>query len=142
MRKLEKLKWDKDSGCFDLKLLNPETISTDVQKEIKKCLKIVKNTKSWGRHFCQEASSEFNRWLHNLDTPLKEQAYARLSNWFLCDMPFIPKTDLGIASGYFWDVLFCTRPEKRLTKPERDHKILSEEFALWWPKQLGCQEDC
>jgi hypothetical protein len=130
------------SGCFDLKLLNPETISTDVQKEIKKRLKIVKNTKSWGRHFNQEASSEFNRWLHNLDTPLKEQAYARLSNWFLCDRKFIRETDLGIASGYFWDALFCIRPEKRLTKPERDHKILPEEFALWWPKQLRCQEDC
>ena len=137
--KFKKLKWKRVDDSYDLELVNPEITSTRV---LKKLLVVVEDIESWGRHFNQEASSEFNRWLQNLDTPLKEQAYARLSNWFLCDMKFIRETDLGIASGYFWDALFCTRPKKRLTKPERDHKILREEFALWWPKQLRCQEDC
>ena len=137
--KFKKLKWKQVNDSYDLELVNPEITSTRV---LKKLLVVVEDIESWGRHFNQEASSEFNRWLQNLDTPLKEQACARLSNWFLCDMKFIRETDLGIASGYFWDALFCTRPEKRLTKPERDHKILPEEFALWWPKQLRCQEDC
>jgi len=134
-----KLKWKRVDDSYDLELVNPEITSTRV---LKKLLVVVEDIESWGRHFNQEASSEFDRWLQKLDTPLKEQAYARLSNWFLCGMKFIRETDLGIASGYFWDALFCTRPEKRLTKPERDHKILREEFALWWPKQLRCQEDC
>ena len=137
--KFKKIKWKRVDDSYDLELVNPEITSTRVLKQI---LVIVGDIESWGKHFNQEASSEFNRWLQNLDTPLKEQAYARLSNWFLCDMKFIRETDLGIASGYFWDALFCIRPEKRLTKPERDHKILPEEFALWWPKQLRCQEDC
>jgi len=137
--KRKKLKWKRVDDSYDLELVNPEIMSTRV---LKKLLVVVEDIESWGRHFNLEASSEFDRWLQNLDTPLKEQAYARLSNWFLCDMKFIRETDLGIASGYFWDVLFCTRPEKRLTKPKRDHKILREQFALWWPKQLRCQKDC
>ena len=137
--KHKKLKWEQVANSYDLKLINPEIANTRI---LKKLLMVVEDIESWGRHFNQEASIEFNRWLRNLDTPLKEQAYARLSNWFLCDRDFIRKTDLGVASGYFWDALFCIRPEKRLTKPERDHKILRENFALWWPKQLRCQEGC
>ncbi len=136
--KYKKFKWKRVDNSYDLELLNPEITSTRV---LKKLLLVVEDIESWGKHFNQEGFSEFDRWLQNLDTPLKEQAYARLSNWFLCGMKLIRETDLGIASGYFWDILFCTRPEKRLTKPERDHKILREEFALWWPKQLRCQED-
>ncbi|KPL25349.1 MAG: hypothetical protein AMJ75_01345 [Phycisphaerae bacterium SM1_79] len=138
----KKLKWEQLDGCFDLRLLNPETIGTNVHKAIKERLKIVKDTKSWGRHFSKEASTEFDRWLKRLNTPLKAQAYARLSNWFLCDMPFIRKTDLAVASQNLWNALFCSKPEQRLTSPKRDHKILHEKFVLWWTKQQKCQDDC
>jgi hypothetical protein len=138
-KKSKKLKWERVDDSYDLKLVNPETMNTRITKKL---LMTVEDIESWGRHFNQEASIEFNRWLRNLNTPLKEQAYARLSNWFLCDREFIRKTDLGVASGYFWDALFCTRPKKRLTDPKRDYKVLPEKFALWWPKQLKCQKDC
>lgn len=135
----KKLKWERVDDGYDLILVNPEIKSTRV---LKLFFMVVEDIESCGKHFNQPASIEFNRWLRNLDTPLKEQAYARLSNWFLCNQNFIRESDLGLASGYFWDILFCTRPEERLTKPEKDHKILHEKFVLWWPKQLRCQEDC
>jgi len=135
----KKLKWQRVDDSFDLKLVNPDSANTDVLKSL---LNIVEKTKSWGRHFCKDASTEFNRWLQNLSTPLKAQAYARLSNWFLCDKEFIRRTDLARASKNFWNALFCVSPEKRLTDPKKDHVILSEEFVLWWPKQSRCQEDC
>ena len=137
--RFEKFKWERVGESYDLKLLNPEITSPGV---LEKLFAIAEGIESCGKHLHRDSSNEFNRWFQNMDTPLKEQAYARLSNWFLCDMPFIPKSDLGLASRYFWDTLFCSKPEKRLTDPKKDHKVLPERFDLWWPNQQKCQKDC
>jgi hypothetical protein len=138
-RNLKKLKWERVDDSFDLRIVNPEVLNPHFLKVL---FRGVEHTKSWGRYFSSEAKNEFKRWLDNVDTPLKEQAYARLSNWFLCDMKFIRETDLAKAASQFWDSLFCSKPDRRLTSPKKDHKILKEEFDLWWPKQLRCQDDC
>ena len=135
---IRKLKWERVDNSFDLKVTNPNEV--DVNK-LKILLTTVKDTKSWGRYFNKHASQEFHRWLDDLDTPLKEQAYARLSNWFLCDMQFIRETDLAKAALELWKAMFCTIPERRLTDPKRDDKILRGEFDLWWPKQQECQQN-
>ena len=138
MKKNKKLKWQRVADSFDLRVVNPEVLNRNVLKTLLSC---VEHTKSWGRNFSRPAKNEFLRWLDNCDTPLREQAYARLSNWFLCDMEFIRKTDLAKAALQFWDALFCSRPKHRLTSPEKDHKIRPEKFILWWPEQLRCQKD-
>ncbi len=136
------MKWERVDYSFDLKLMNPDAVHNDEIKKLNNEFKIVKETESWGRYFCTKAVEEFDRWLENMHTPLKEQAYARLSNWFLCDKEFIRKTDLAKAALQFWYALFCSKPDRRLTSPKKDHKILKEEFDLWWPKQQKCQYDC
>lgn len=137
--KPERLRWERVGSRYDLRLVNPKTVTGDVKENLERLFETISETESWGRYFCGVACAEFRRWLAHMDTPLQEQAYARLSNWFLCDLKWVPETPLGVACGKFWDALFCARPEDRLTAPEDDHRILSNEFALWWPRQQACQ---
>lgn len=132
--------WEKASelpDCFELQLTNPNAINV---KNFQNLFKIVEEADGiWPRHFNSVASTEFKRWFSNLNTPLQEQAYARLSNWFLTDKEICRNAPLGQAAKEFWKAMFCAVPERRLTDPKRDEKILSDEFKLWWPKQQKCQ---
>ena len=97
-----KLIWKQLDQTFDLQLKNPDMVHNNEIKKLNKYFKIVKETESWGRYFCKEAIDEFERWLKTMRTPLKEQSYARLSNWFLTSPKFIRKSPLGIAALEFW----------------------------------------
>jgi len=124
-------------GC-DLQLENPGALDIDRCRQLIEALD--KEDGIWPRHFNTDASKEFHRWLSNLNTPLREQAYARLSNWFLTDKESCRNSPLGQVALELWNALFCSKPDIRLTNSKRDHKILRERFELWWPKQSDCQE--
>jgi len=131
----ERLRWERASG-FDLKLVEPKALDTALCGQLLDAVQTADGGNP--RHFSADAAQEFQRWLDNLDTPLREQAYARLSNWFLTDKPDCRESPLAQAALQLWNTLFCAVPDIRLTLPKRDHKILPERFALWWPKQLDC----
>src|SRR4030042_1683804 len=133
--------WERASmleDCFDLQLTTTRGLDIDRCQQLVEALE--KEDGIWPRHFNTDASKEFHRWLSNSDSPLQEQAYARLSNWFLTDKEFCRNSPLGQAALELWNALFCVKPDIRLTNPKRDYKILSEKFAVWWPKQLNCQK--
>jgi len=122
---------------FDLELENPHTLDTE---HIRRLLGTVTRANGgWPAHFCSEAATEFGRWLASPRTPLRAQAYARLSNWFLTSKELYRNSPLSRAAAELWDVLFCARPVDRLTDPKLDHKILPDEFDRWWTTQQGCQ---
>lgn len=126
----KRLQWKRPArrkDCFDLILMNPGVL------DVARCRQLLEVVQS---HFDTDASREFQRWLGNLDTPLGEQAYARLSNWFLTDEEHSP---LAEAARELWRDLFCAIPDRRLTDPNRDYKILRERLRLWWSKQWDCQ---
>jgi hypothetical protein len=131
------LKWKQVPGTFDLVLENPEIVDIKVINEL---LERIKTTKAWGRNFNRIASSEFDKWLNDLASPLKEQSYALLSNWFLTDIKCAKESDLAKVAKELWNKLFCCVPERRLTKPDEDYKIIKEAFDLWWHNELKCQK--
>ena len=133
--KSQELQWERVGSNYDLRLVNGKITDANVQEILERVTK----TESLRKHFSGAASKEFERWLEKPGTPLKEHAYARLSNWFLCEQEWVPKTLLGIACGDFWDALFCVRPKKRLTNPDKNYKIRKERFDPWWSEQKRCQ---
>lgn len=137
----EGLQWEgasKFPDRFDLRLKNPENLDVDSFRQLFEAVE--KADGVWPRHFNTDAGKEFRRWLSDLNTPLQEQAYARLSNWFKTDKEYCRNSPLGQTAKEFWKAMFCAVPERRLTHPKRNYKILSDEFELWWDKQLKCQE--
>jgi len=137
---LQRLRWERASlreDCFDLELANPRAFDANRCEELLEAVRTEDGVHP--PHFNTDASNEFQRWLNNLNTPLREQAYARLSNWFLTDKEHCRNSPLAQAGLELWNALFCARPDIRLTNPKRDDKILPERFALWWSKQLDCQ---
>jgi len=143
MKTRTSFRWERvNKHSYDLILVNPETIEGETREALTALLNNVCD-----EHYCDKALSddavkEFRRWLEEPETPLQEQAYARLSNWFLTDYHggSARISDLGVACGEFWDALFCTRPKDRLTAPLKDHKILPEEFETWWAHQFMFQD--
>jgi hypothetical protein len=135
-----RLRWARASlreGCFDLELTNPEALDANHVGQLLKAVQTEDGVNP--PHFNTDAGGEFERWLANLHTPLREQAYARLSNWFLTEKADCRGSPLAQTALELWRALFCAEPGKRLTHPKKDHKILPEEFDLWWSKQLDCQ---
>jgi hypothetical protein len=136
----ETLRWSLASlrsDCFDLQLENPELLDAEYVRAL---LQAVEKADGVNRqNFDGNAAREFRRWLGAPHTPLLERAYALLSNWFLTDRGCCRDSACGYAAGQMWDALFCARPERRLTDPKKNYKILPEEFALWWERQQACQ---
>lgn len=133
------LRWEQVNDTYDLVLKNPEAVQGATRETLEACLEKVSTKKGFGRQLSRDAVKELRRWLDNPQTPLKGQTYARLSNWFKTSIGAARESDLGDACAEFWNALFCAEPKRRLTDPKNDHKILSEEFALWWPVQQTCQ---
>ncbi|MCL5279993.1 MAG: hypothetical protein M1376_08820 [Planctomycetes bacterium] len=136
----QRLQWTRASSRqdrFDLKLMNPEVL------DVAHCKQILREVETRdGRnppHFSTDADREFRRWLDDLDSPLREQAYARLSNWFLTHKDDCKSSPLAEAARELWNALFCAEPGDRLTSPEAGHKMLPEKFDRWWSKQSACQ---
>lgn len=123
---------------FDLELMNPEAIHLAGYRELLNTVLAADGGNP--SHFNKDASREFQRWLDAPNTPLREQAYARLSNWFLTDKEDNRSSSLAGAASNLWDALFCIKPVKRLTNPKANHKILPERFDLWWSKQMDYQK--
>lgn len=140
----EKPIWERCEGnsmvneCFDLKAVNYDKINIII---IKNMLKKVQNCSSGGQKICPDCINCFNEWFGNLNLPLKGKAYALLSNWFLTDKKDSKESALAGNCKKLWNELFCAVPIRRLTSPEsgKNHRILSDEFALWWSKQEKCQ---
>ncbi len=138
----ERLRWERASileDCFDLQLKDPKDLDINRFRHLFEAVETSNGV--WPPRFNKDAIKEFRRWFSDLNTPLREQAYARLSNWFLTDKEFCRNSPLGQAALELWNILFCARPDIRLTYPKKDYKILRERFDLWWPRQLDCQEN-
>lgn len=140
MRKREKLKWDKVSGSYHLKVINYKNVNT---KKLKKLLENVERPNpEYNKPFSKDASELFNRWFENPSQPLPEAAYALLSNWFLTDCS-ASKSSRAEHARMLWDALFCLRPNCRLTDWRiSGSKVMKHKFKRWWKKQSKCQEDC
>jgi hypothetical protein len=137
-----KLKWQHIGPNFDLALKNPESVNiTSLHKLLKN---VEESSANWRKdmHFNTRASEAFIDWLGAPSMPLPGYAYALLSNWFLTGLKFVRESPRGNAALEMWNNLFCAIPERRLTDPKRNDKIILHEFDLWWPKQQECQEDC
>lgn len=135
-----RLRWERAAhreDCFDLTLMNPGVL------DVTHCTQLLADVRTKdGVHpprFNRHQGRELQKWLDNLNTPLREQAYAALSNWFLTDTEHCKSSPLADAARELWNALFCAMPDRRLTDPKRDYKILPERFYLWWPKQRDCQ---
>ena len=124
--------------CFDLKAVNYDKINII---KIKNMFKKVQNSRADGQKISQNCINYFNEWIGSPNLPLKEEAYALLSNWFLTDKPNSKKSALSSNCEKLWNELFSTVPKRRLTSSEsrKNHKIISVEFDLWWSKQEKCQ---
>ena len=147
MRKYKKLQWERVANGFDLICLNPEQLDEIAVREILR--KIADKYDDYHNTFSKPGKNLFIEWLESIERtenqiqPLPEAAYCLLSNWFLVSRK--NRARMSICAGLallLWHKLFCAIPEKRLTDPKRNYKVLPEEFALWWTKQLKCQKDC
>ncbi len=134
------LRWERAflrEDCFDLRLVEPEALDIGLCRQLLDAVETADGINP--SHFNADAGGEFQRWISNPSTPLRAQAYARLSNWFLTDKPDCRQSPLAQAASQPWNALFRVKPDIRLTLPKRNHKILPERFDLWWAKQLHCQ---
>ena len=123
---------------FNLRALNWLNLDTELFKEL--LCKVEAHDPDVNRPFNNKASQEFRKWFEAPNKPLVEAAYALLSNWFLGEGIWYKGKSRAIAAGNLWDELFCARPTKRMTDPQRDYKILKERFESWWFNQRNCQE--
>ena len=139
MKESKKPKWERVGDSFDLLLTNPRNIN--IRKVRKLLEKVELPNPEYDKPFNKDASRLFHQWFNDPKQPLKEAPYVLLSNWFLTNCS-ASKSSRADHARELWDTLFCSRPDRRLTSPKKDHKILKEEFDLWWPKQQKCQKDC
>lgn len=141
--KHKKLKWKRvQKDRFNLQLLNPKDANI---RQLRKLLRNVEiSSANWRKNmnFNQIATKAFREWFLKPNLPLPGYAYALLSNWFKTSLKFIRESPRGQAALEFWKVMFCAVPERRLTKPKKNDKILLQRFELWWIEQQKCQKDC
>jgi len=138
----KKLKWERVNNSFDLRVKNFGKIDKD---KLIKLFEDVESSKCFHQHIsAKRFLIPFKKWLEDTKRPLQGETYAVLSNWFKTRKARVPESQLGENAKKLWEALFCAVPQDRLTSPEpgENHKILPEEFALWWPRQLRCQQDC
>ena len=126
--KHKKLKWDKVSSCFDLKLKNYKDVDI---KKLRKMLEDVERPNSeYNIPFNKYASRLFHRWFDDPSQPLKEAAYCLLSNWFLTECSASQSTR-AFHAGNLWYALFCERPKDRLTDWRiSGRKVIHQRFYL------------
>ena len=122
---------------FNLVLSNPQDLDSG---RMKKILEGILNERRRGLTLHASAWREFQRWFDQPSTPLKSEAYVRLSNWF---MTRSGDRNSMVASRCeeFWDALFPCRPLERLSssEPGQNHVILPSEFASFWQRVLKAQ---
>lgn len=139
-KKSKKLKWERVSGTFDLKVINVSEInSTNLRKLLKK---VEADYSDYKKPFSKDASKYLREWLDQPGQVLKEAAYCLLSNWFLTECS-ASKSTRAFHAVNLWDALFCIRPDGRLTDWRiSGRKVIPYKFRQWWKKQQKCQEDC
>ena len=142
MSKRKKMRWEVVNDRFYLQLLNHKDV--DVRQLRNLLRNVVTSSANWRKNinFNQRAAKAFREWFLDPSLPLPGYAYALLSNWFKTSLEFVRESPRGKAALDFWKVMFCAVPERRLTNPKRNDKILRHEFRLWWTKQSKCQGDC
>ena len=135
----EKPKWQLVNNTYDLQLANPESVD---YQNLNNIFEKVIERHSHGRNIAAKFVALFREWLNIPEHPLREEAYVLLSNWFLTKQPGVADSTLGVNAETLWNSLFCCKPNQRLSDPgsHKNHKVLPEQFALWWPRQLECQE--
>jgi hypothetical protein len=134
-----KIKWRRVGTSFDLERMNEGSIDKDCFRRLLSGVETASANWRKGMHFNQRAYKAFEDWIEGRSDKLPGFAYALLSNWFLTSLKFIRESPRGQAALRFWKVLFCEIPQKRLTDPKRNDKILHERFQFWWDKQQECQ---
>ena len=122
---------------FDLMLENPEDV------DVKMIEQLLESVEAYDpgvkQDFDAKASKSLRDWLSSPSQPLKEHAYATVSNWFLSEGPRYKNKRRGFAAARLWESLFCAKPSERLTNPG-SKKIKPECFLAWWPRQEKCQQ--
>ncbi|HOI54441.1 MAG TPA: hypothetical protein PLP01_04265 [Phycisphaerae bacterium] len=107
---------------------------------LRRLFETVKRASGGGRKvISKDAVEGFEEWLEDVARPLRSEAYALLSNWFLTGNKGARNTPLGHACADFWDAVFAVRPSKRLTSPEENHQILDDRFGVWWASMERAQ---
>jgi hypothetical protein len=135
------MKWTRrfshSTNNFDLVLSTPEQLDS---KQMNALLDAIMAEAHRGLSLSSRASSEFQRWFDHPDTPLKSEAYVRLSNWFMTQSGDRHSTVASRCED-LWDALFPCRPMERLSSPEpgRNHVMLPGEFQSFWRRLLEAQ---
>ena len=130
-------RYPESTDNFDLRLLNPEALD---KERLTKMLDAIENHTHRGLSLNSSSANEFRRFFAKPETPLKEHAYARLSNWFLT-----ASGDKSSAVASYcealWDELFACRPLERLTSSDKNYVVLPSEFASFWLRLQQAQGD-
>lgn len=122
---------------FDLRLLNP----ADLHKErLTKMLDAIESHTHRGLSLNKSSADEFRRFFAKPETPLKEHAYARLSNWFLTASGD-KNSQVASYCEALWDELFACRPLERLTSSDKNYVVIPSEFASFWLRLQQTQGD-
>ena len=132
MNLLWKRSYPESMNNFDLVLENPEALDTELAK---KCLDDISREKHREVTLKKRARDELLAWIDDPTKPLKSEAYALLSNWFLTNSGD-RQSSVALYCERLWDLLFNVRPDRRLTSPEpgRNHIILPSEFQSFFRK--------
>jgi hypothetical protein len=135
------VKWTRSfpnsTNNFDLVLADPQKLDS---RRMNTLLSAVLEETHRGLSLSSRASTEFQRWFDQPNTPLKSEAYVLLSNWFMTQSG---DRHSAVASRCedLWDALFPCRPTNRLSSPEagRNHVMISAEFQTFWRRLLEAQ---
>lgn len=133
----EKPKWYILNKTYNLKLANTMNIN---YQNIEDLFQKVIESNCLGKTISKTFAVSFQKWLNNPELSLREEVYVILSNCFLTEIPKVAASSLAITAESLWKNLFCSKPTRRLSRPGKNDKILPESFALWWQRQLKCQE--
>ena len=135
------MKWNRrfpnSANNFDLELAAPQELDS---KGMNALLSAVLEETHRGLSLSSSASKEFRRWFDQPETPLKSEAYVRLSNWFMTQSGDRHSTVASRCED-FWDALFPCRPMNRLSSPKagRNHVMIPAEFQSFWRRLLKAQ---
>jgi hypothetical protein len=122
---------------FDLTLTNPEVLDFEQLRDL---LRRIMGEKHRGLTLSSHADQVLQRWFDHPDTPLKSDAYIRLSNWFLTTSGNRQST-VATACEHLWDKLFPCRPPSRLSSPEpgRNHLMVPADCDRFWQRIVEAQ---
>ncbi len=124
---------------FDLVLVDPGALDSERVNALLDRIQQETDTRV-GLH--ARALKEWRRWSTQPATPLRSQAYVRVSNHFLTRSGDRHRM-VATHCEQLWDELFAFRPRARLSSPEngKNHVALASEFENFWTRVLDAQNE-